>query len=420
MARDARRGPPNPQPKKGPPPKTAPPKTTFSLPTKLILVGLALVPAAWVAAWVVAKLDAAQASPTPSLEADAALKPPRVAKDATVVPPPLLPTKKHAAHVAEKTADSNSNCRDEHQQCATWASAGECELNAGFMENSCPVSCDTCRLLGDRKLVCKRDWDTPAAIQPGGVNRMFEGLVETLQPTHAGKVHVMSSPPEGPWVVVIDDFLEDFEVDALLEKGGHHFERSLAGDQVTRVRTSKTSWCNVASCESDPTIRRVKKRVSNLTGVPLTNSEHIQVLQYEVGDFYREHHDQNARPRAPWGPRLFTFFLYLSDVEEGGGTRFRYLNITVEPKRGRALVWPSVFDDDPDCTRNFGRADQRTTHEALPVTAGRKYAANMWLHQYDFQRPLAAGCKNEDDALCGDCLREQDREAKTYEVFAAS
>ena len=215
----------------------------------------------------------------------------------------------------------------------------------------------------------------------------------------------MSRPPDGPWVVVVDDFLEDFEVEALLEKGGHHFERSLAGDQVSRVRTSKTSWCNVASCESDPTIRRVKKRVSNLTGVPLTNSEHIQVLQYDEGDFYREHHDQNAKPRAPWGPRLFTFFLYLSDVEGGGGTRFRYLNITVEPKRPRPR-WPSVFDDDPDCAQ-LGRADDVNAHEALPVTSGRKFAANMWS---PVRLPATAGCglpaaKNDDDALCGDCAR---------------
>ena len=35
-------------------------------------------------------------------------------------------------------------------------------------------------------------------------------------------------------------------------------------------------------------------------------------------------------PKALCGPRVFTFFLYLSDVEEGGGTRFPYLNATVQ------------------------------------------------------------------------------------------
>ena len=43
---------------------------------------------------------------------------------------------------------------------------------------------------------------------------------------------------------------------------------------------------------------------------------------------------------AACGPRAFTFFLYLSDVEEGGGTKFPYLNVTVKPKRGSAVLWP--------------------------------------------------------------------------------
>jgi prolyl 4-hydroxylase len=88
-------------------------------------------------------------------------------------------------------------------------------------------------------------------------------------------------------------------------------------------------------------------------------------------------------------------------VEEGGGTRFSQLNLTVHPKPGRALMWPSVYDDDPSAVRRI--SDHRTSHEALEVRRGEKLAANMWLHQYDFQNTLAAGCKNEDAAECGDC-----------------
>lgn len=73
---------------------------------------------------------------------------------------------------------------------------------------------------------------------------------------------------------------------------------------------------------------------------PLDSTSLPQVLKYEVGQFYKVHHDQNAsclnsncRPLLPsllycarlqsphhsaWGPRLYTFFMYLSDVEEGG------------------------------------------------------------------------------------------------------
>ena len=80
----------------------------------------------------------------------------------------------------------------------------------------------------------------------------------------------------------------------------------------------------------------------------------------------------------------------------GGGTRFTHLNVTVEAKRGRAVFWPSVHDHDPSAIREH--SDPRTTHEALTVTRGQKFAANMWLHQFDFQNSLAAGCRNEDQA----------------------
>ena len=37
-------------------------------------------------------------------------------------------------------------------------------------------------------------------------------------------------------------------------------------------------------------------------------------------------------------------------------------------------------------------SDPRTFHEALPVTKGIKYAANYWLHQFDYLTPHYAAC----------------------------
>jgi prolyl 4-hydroxylase len=58
----------------------------------------------------------------------------------------------------------------------------------------------------------------------------------------------------------------------------------------------------------------------------------------------------------------------------------------VEPKAGRAVFWPSVRNDNPF------RRDDRTQHEAMPVARGEKYAANAWLHMYDFKAPFQVGC----------------------------
>lgn len=109
------------------------------------------------------------------------------------------------------------------------------------------------------------------------------------------------------------------------------------------------------------------------------------MLRYDPGQFYKVHHDQQSGHWTPQGVRLFTFFVYLSDVEEGGGTRFTDAGITVTPKLGRAILWPSVYDSD------LRTSDMRTHHEALPVIKGVKYAANLWQHHYDFKTPSAEG-----------------------------
>lgn len=55
--------------------------------------------------------------------------------------------------------------------------------------------------------------------------------------------------------------------------------------------------------------------------VPAINQEGFQVLEYDHGQYYRTHHDYLPEMASwPCGVRLATFFLYLTDVEEGGGT----------------------------------------------------------------------------------------------------
>jgi hypothetical protein len=59
----------------------------------------------------------------------------------------------------------------------------------------------------------------------------------------------------------------------------------------------------------------------------------------------------------------------------------------VMPKKGSALLWPSVLDENPD------EKDVRTSHQALKVEAGIKYGANAWYHQRNFKEPNLNGCQ---------------------------
>ena len=120
--------------------------------------------------------------------------------------------------------------------------------------------------------------------------------------------------------------------------------------------------------------------------LPPNNAEHMQLLKYGNGEYYRLHHDWIPEQLdAACGPRLL-FFLYLSDVDEGGGTQFPYLNVTVMPKRGSAVLWPHGLDSNPR------EKDVRTHHEAMPVIRGTKWGANYWIHGRDFKLAMASGC----------------------------
>jgi prolyl 4-hydroxylase len=79
------------------------------------------------------------------------------------------------------------------------------------------------------------------------------------------------------------------------------------------------------------------------------------------------------------GARILTFYLYLNDVEEGGETDFPRLGLRVRPRRGRAVLWPSVLNSHPN------HIDARSDHQAMPVIRGVKYGANAWIHQRDYQ-----------------------------------
>ena len=276
-------------------------------------------------------------------------------------------------------------CGNTHQpdsDCNNWAAKGECNNNPGFMKQACALACDSCGWVDNR---CADRAGQPPAKRNHEIQSTFERAVtfEEFGP----RIH--SRPPHGPWIITFDNFVTDDEAAAFIDSTDQHFKRSLAGDMVSPVRTSQQAWCQYGiapDCVDHPLVHRVHDRVVNVTGVPKVNAEFFQVLRYEPGQFYKTHHDQNTDPDSLAGVRLFTFFIYLQSPEAGGETFFPIPNVTIQPKKGSALLWPNVRDND------VRLADMRTEHEAVAPTAGRKFSANLWLHMYDFRGPNMKGC----------------------------
>lgn len=198
-------------------------------------------------------------------------------------------------------------------------------------------------------------------------------------------------------MITIDNFLSDDECDKLIASGSIlGYERSTDVGKIkfdgtmesktSTTRTSENAWCT-DDCYRDESVQNVLNKIADLTGIPDENSEYLQLLKYEKGQFYRKHHDYiEIDENRPQGPRILTAFLYLNDVSKGGGTNFPRLDLTVMPKRGRILLWPSVLNESPS------KKDFSTEHQALDVEDGMKYAANAWIHLRNFKTPHENDC----------------------------
>lgn len=303
-------------------------------------------------------------------------------------------------------------CRNEHEYCSLWAALGECDTD--WMKENCGPACRTCEYLHDEAF-CRRDPLHGQWQNPGDLSKMFQRVITLEEFREKYSPTVISQPNpsdpkinDGPWIVTLENFLSSEEAELLIQHGKDlSYEKSYTvgdededleesnptGDEVDApVRKSRNTWCNDA-CYHDPRVKEIWSRLEYLTQIDKNCSEPLQLLKYEPGEYYKEHLDWiDDEEVTRQGPRLLTVFMYLNDVEEGGETVFTEYNLTVSPKRGRVVMWPSVLDEDPFAS------DERTWHEARPVLKGLKYGANAWFHSHPVNYNDPQGrCRDDDD-----------------------
>jgi prolyl 4-hydroxylase len=291
-------------------------------------------------------------------------------------------------------------CRNEHELCLQWAFQGWCEEDFHYMQTACCPVCASAEQV-EWLLRCPIDPNDPVAWQPGDLDVFFQNLTTLTQ--YEPTVHSQPSKIPGdkhesaPWVVTLENVINEEEANTLIKWGedyGWH-DSMVAGDAredgtseavYSEDRTSSLAWCH-EECMEDPIVQGILERLSNITNLHSNHSDYLQLLRYEEGQKYLSHHDFHHYQVYSWsGPRIMTLYIYLADVEEGGGTKFTDLNITVTPKLGRALLWPNVLSDDPN------KQEEWTYHEALPPIKGRKYGATLWWHQRNFKRADELDC----------------------------
>ncbi|MGB5587050.1 MAG: 2OG-Fe(II) oxygenase [Gammaproteobacteria bacterium] len=96
--------------------------------------------------------------------------------------------------------------------------------------------------------------------------------------------------------------------------------------------------------------------------------EFPDILKYVPGGHYGTHNDSEVWDEQADGWRLvedrqYSLLIYLNSEFTGGALRFDDLELTIQPKAGMLVAFPS---------------DHRYAHTALPVESGTRYAIVSW------------------------------------------
>lgn len=188
---------------------------------------------------------------------------------------------------------------------------------------------------------------------------------------------------QAPRVILFGNVLSEEECDALIAYTDKRLERSPVvsdKDGKTQLHAHRSSRGAMLQRGESELIARIENRIAALIDWPVENGEGLQVLRYEKGNEYRPHYDWfDASLPGPrkhlehGGQRVATLIMYLSDVEEGGGTSFPNIGLQVQPKKGCGVFFLN--------TDSYGNPDHKTLHAGEPVERGVKVIATKWLRQ---------------------------------------
>jgi prolyl 4-hydroxylase len=238
------------------------------------------------------------------------------------------------------------------------------------MQVNCAPACFSCdKVSFESRCAHMPPDDTKNIWTPGSLNAMMERIV--ADPQYQNQLQVLFRPangttdatiPDGPWVLVLDNFLTPAECDTLIQLGaaeGYELSKDVSSEMkfdgtfdgvTSEGRTSTNAWCWNA-CYEHKVTKQVTAKIERLLGIPERYYEHFQLLKYEEQQFYSTwnicgsvcyecavrsrlfvlsvdtHHDYIEHDiERPQGVRILTVFLYLNDVAEGGGTNFPLLD----------------------------------------------------------------------------------------------
>jgi prolyl 4-hydroxylase len=149
---------------------------------------------------------------------------------------------------------------------------------------------------------------------------------------------------------------------------------------LTPMRVSETTSERWFTPELRRTMRSIDRRLESLVPHFQTRREEWQATRYGVGGKFDYHLDGGHWTSGRGGYREHSVVIYLNTPRRGGATHFRELDVQVEARTGRLLVWRNMLDRH--------ERDLDMLHAATPLVAGRKIVLVTWVRQRKVRNQL--------------------------------
>jgi predicted 2-oxoglutarate/Fe(II)-dependent dioxygenase YbiX len=144
-----------------------------------------------------------------------------------------------------------------------------------------------------------------------------------------------------------------------------------SGEEKIELKTRNTEWFpipfQVLQNLNNAIMSCYKTFIEPKYHSTVKNLEPTQFLAYPVGGHYIEHNDCENFENGQWvriAPRDISLLFYLNDNYTGGELEFTQLGLTIKPKPGMMIAFPSY---------------KEFAHKVHPVTSGFRYSLVSWL-----------------------------------------
>ena len=170
---------------------------------------------------------------------------------------------------------------------------------------------------------------------------------------------------------------EDMQLcDDLIEYHKNNIEYKNLGKSIGANEMKKSTDVTVFPASQNPSIMMYRKLLFGYMReyntaydnplAELTIADGFNIQHYKPGEGYLNWHSERSVHLTH--QRALTFMTYLNDVEDGGGTEFKYQGLRHNAKKGKTLIWPSDFTH---------------THRGQKSETQEKYITTGWFNHVD-------------------------------------